>query len=94
LVDYLLGCVNIAIVKQLGVIIKMSTYTTQQQVYLFLAQLSINPAVPAQQQMQALKLQTKMGTYAQMQLDYVVSEEEFVAVWNNKATKNPLARLR
>ena len=50
--------------------------------------------MPAQQQMQALKLQTKMGTYAQMQLDYVVSEEEFVAVWNNKATKNPLARLR
>ena len=71
----------------------MSTYTTQQQVYLFLAQLSINPAVPAQQQMQALALQTKMGTYAQMQLDYVVSEEEFVAVWNGKAKMHPCATL-
>ena len=72
----------------------MSTYTTQQQVYLFLAQLSINPAVPAQQQMQALALQTKMGTYAQMQLQYVVSEEEFIQVWNGKAEKHPLATLR
>ena len=46
----------------------MSTYTTQQQLFLFLGEITINPNVPASVQEDALALQAKMGDYASMQL--------------------------
>jgi|SaaInlV_130m_DNA_2_1039683.scaffolds.fasta_scaffold57440_1 hypothetical protein len=71
----------------------MSKFTTQQQVFLFLGELTINPSVSAKVQEDALALQTKMGTYASMQLPYLPSEEEFVAVYTNTAKKHPCATL-
>lgn len=69
----------------------MSKFTTQQQVFLFLGDLTINPNVPASVQEDALALQTKMGSYASLQLPYMPSEEEFVAVYTGKAKKHPCA---
>ena len=40
----------------------MSKFTTQQQVFLFLGDLTVNPNVSANVQKDALALQTKMGT--------------------------------
>ena len=71
----------------------MSKFTTQQQVFLFLGELSVNPNVPTNVQEDALALQTKMGDYASMQLPYFPSEEEFVAVYTNKSKKHPCATL-
>ena len=71
----------------------MSKFTTQQQVFLFLGELTSNPNVPASVQDDALVLQTKMGDYASMQLPYLPSEEEFVAVYTNTAKKHPCATL-
>ena len=71
----------------------MSKFTTQQQVFLFLGDLTVNPNVPASVQEDALALQTKMGDYASMQLPYLPSEEEFVAVYTNTAKKHPCATL-
>ena len=71
----------------------MSTLTTQQQVFLFLGELTVNPLVPASVQEDALVLQTKMGDSASMHLPYLPSEEEFTAVWNGKAKKHPCATL-
>lgn len=71
----------------------MSKFTTQQQVFLFLGELTVNPNVPASVQEDALALQTKMGDYASMQLPYKPSEEEFVAVYTGKAKKHPCATL-
>lgn len=47
----------------------MSKLTTKQQTFLFLADLTINPNIPASVQLDALKLQTKMGTYTSMRLN-------------------------
>lgn len=71
----------------------MSKFTTQQQVFLFLGELTVNPNVPASVQEDALALQTKMGDYASMQLPYLPSEEEFIAVYTNTAKKHPCATL-
>jgi len=71
----------------------MSKFTTQQQVFLFLGELTVNPNVPTNVQEDALALQTKMGDYASMQLPHMPSEEEFVAVWNGKAKMHPCATL-
>jgi hypothetical protein len=71
----------------------MSKFTIQQQVFLFLGELTVNPNVPASVQEDALALQTKMGDYASMQLPYCPSEEEFVAVYTGQAKKHPCATL-
>jgi len=89
-VDYLLACVSIKSNLKESI---MSKFTTQQQVFLFLGELTVNPNVPASVQEDALALQTKMGDYASMQLPYLPSEEEFVAVYTNTAKKHPCATL-
>ena len=69
----------------------MSKFTTQQQVFLFLGELTVNPNVPTNVQEDALALQTKMGDYASMQLPHMPSEEEFVAHLHGKAKLHPCA---
>ena len=73
--------------------VSMSKFTIQQQVFLFLGELTVNPNVPASVQEDALALQTKMGDYSSMQLPYCPSEEEFVAVYTGQAKKHPCATL-
>jgi hypothetical protein len=71
----------------------MSKFTIQQQIFLFLGELTVNPNVPASVQEDALALQTKMGDYASMQLPYCPSEEEFAKTYMGKAKKHPCATL-
>jgi hypothetical protein len=87
-VDYLLACVSIKSNLKESI---MSKFTTQQQVFLFLGELTVNPNVPASVQEDALALQTKMGDYASMQLPHMPSFEEFVAHLHGKAKWHPCA---
>jgi hypothetical protein len=69
----------------------MSKFTTQQQIFLFLGELTVNPNVPASVQEDALELQTKMGDYASMQLPHMPSYKEFIAHFHGKAKLHPCA---